>query len=150
MATSQHTTTRRAVIAGLMAAPAAVTMAVVPDDPDARLIAAWNLRQRALADIEANGTFFSAESHSPGMTALFDQAEMILHDGTAKTPRGVLAKLWVALSHMGDGFTEENAIRGDAIRRADFNEVAAFADQLDFGAETTFGAIRDLTSIVEA
>lgn len=150
MANAQHTTTRRAVIAGLMAAPAAVTMAVVPNDPDARLIAAWNLRQRTLADIEAKGTFFSAVHHSPAMAALFDHAEMIVHEATANTPRGVLAKLWVALSHMGDGFTEERTLQHEAIRRADFNEVAAFADDLDFDADTTFGAIRDLTRIVEA
>src|SRR5687768_12110383 len=121
MADNDNTATRRAVLgAAAFAAVAPIalgaTVALAKDDADRLILAAWNDRQKALAAIEARGAFFTAEEHSPAQCFLFDMAEMAVHQHPAKTPRGVLCKLWVALSHVGTVHTEEQRAQHDAIR----------------------------------
>lgn len=145
------TATRRNIIAALLASPfvACATLAIAADDKDARLIAAWNTRQSALATIEARGNFFHAETHSPEAAQAFDLAEMDVHTIPAATTRGAICKLWIALSHIGIVHNEDDRREHDAIRRADLPEVASFADQMGFAEAGIFAAIRNLTFIVE-
>lgn len=139
-------------IASLLATPSlpAVTFDVSSNDPDAALLEAWNMRQQSLAEIETRGSYFDVETHSRDQGDIHDAAEETVRLLQAKTTRGILVKLWVALSHCGDGFSDEHRAQSDAVRRADLAEVEGFAVDLDFAPEVVFGAIRDLTAIIEA
>ena len=65
----------------------------------------------------------------------------------ANSPEGVLAKLSLALTHMGGLVTTDRArARHDIIRRCDFDEVSTIEREMDFEQEVAFGAIRDLTN----
>ena len=112
------------------------------DHLDADILAAWNDRQSALAAIERRGCFYACEEHSPQEAAAFDIAEEYISEALARTPEGVFAKLWVALSQCGGGIRHEwqRAVL-DAIRRADLNEVAALANRLRFDQQAVFTAL---------
>lgn len=147
---AQHETTRRAVISALMAVPvmAISTVAVAQGSPDAELIQSWNARQKALAAIEANGSFFKAETHSPAATKRFDDAEMRVFNLPAKTVEGAILKLWVALAHSGGQMqSDEQRAQWDTIRRADLAAVESFADDVDFDTALIFQSIRALSAI---
>jgi hypothetical protein len=127
-----------------------LSMLEVPDgSPDFDLLEAWNERQVALALIEQRGRYFSGGSHSPVAFAMFEKADSLVYKLPAKTPAGILAKLWVALSYGGDPVTtEEDRAETDAIRRADLAEVETFADTLNCDQEIVFSAIRSLDAQV--
>ncbi len=144
---------RRQAVAALAvgAAPAlaAATALPVNQTQDAELLATWELRQRTLAQIEQRGPFRSSEWHSPKETKIFDEAELRIVAMPALTPRGVLAKLWVAFSHVGSVRSEEDHIVHGAIRRADIDDVRPFMDEADLELEAVFRTIDALTAIVE-
>lgn len=138
----------------LFAAPV-LSYGIMPEikgDPDAAIIAAWNLRQTSLATMEARGSFFSYESHSQAEGDTFDAAEEAVFKLHAATPRGILAKAWVSLSHTGDGFTEVNATNADSVRRADFGDVRAImeAGDFDYHQDVLASLIGDLIAMTEA
>ena len=136
---------------GAIAAASIFSDAVVAASADAKLLTAWNERQSALAEIESRGLFYSSESHSPHALARFDAAVMEVHEAEAATLRGVLVKLWQALSLAGGQIiSDEDQAMSDAIRRADFGEVASFADELEFEVAALWSAVSSLTAIVEA
>jgi hypothetical protein len=143
---------RRAVAAlAVGAAPALAAATALPANQtqDAELLATWELRQRTLAQIEQRGPFRASEWHSPKETKIFDDAEVRIVASPALTPRGVLAKLWVAFSYVGDVHSEEDHIVHGAIRRADIDDVRPFMDDADFELEAVFKTIEALTAIVE-
>jgi hypothetical protein len=112
------------------------------DDP---AVKAWNVRQRMLSEIERKGSYFDANTTAPEINRLLDTAEESFRFVQAVTLQGVLAKLWVALSHLG-GVCRRNDdhLEHDAVRRADTNEVSTFIREWDFGEEVLFGAIVDI------
>jgi hypothetical protein len=141
---------RRAIIAGLLASPMVVSAGTLAaDSPDAELLAAWHTRQKTMAKIEQRGSFFHAESHSPRLAAIYDKAEMAIYNLPARTPAGVLAKMWLAFSHMGVVRDEEDRVRHDVIRRANLPVVLLYKRRLDFDEGTILSAIESLTKIVE-
>lgn len=118
-------------------------------------VKAWNGRVGALAAVEMRGSFFDAEKNCPKIGDLFDGYEEAFRKVQAETTQGVLAKLWVALSHLGpspadygnrgdDAGAANCRAEHDAVRRGDTDEVASFIERWDFGEEVLFGAIRDL------
>lgn len=114
-------------------------------EPDAALLAAWNHRQLLVNEIERVCRFYDADDHCPGKLAAFDLLENSIPKMPAMSVKGLLAKLWIALDHRGPVIrTDEARVESDAIRRADFGEVEAFAERLDFDQQIIFGAIRDL------
>ncbi len=148
--TSTRARYRRAVIAGLPRSPMiAATGIRAADSPDAELLAAWRTRQQTLARIERRGTFFDMERHSPRLVAIYDEAEMAIYNLPAHTPAGVLAKMWLAFSHMGVARDEEDRVRHDVIRRAHLPVVLLYRHRLDFEEGTMLSAIESLTRIVE-
>jgi hypothetical protein len=121
-------------------------MTVPADHPDAFIVAAWNKRQEALAALEARGTFYDADDHSPKEMEAFDTLENGIPLLPALTAYGLIAKLWVSMTHRGPYCsTAEIRAEQDTIRRADYAEVEALLDRLDFDQQATFRAIRDLT-----
>lgn len=121
------------------------TVEISNDDPDRALLTAWNKRQSLLAEIEAAGRFYDAETVAPAKAMAFDVMETAIPKMPALTARGLMAKLWVAFAHYGAQVTNDVArAESDAIRRADFEEVEAFEDRLDFEQEALFRAIRDI------
>lgn len=135
---------------GSIATASIIAVQSVTASADAELLAAWNERQSALAKIEARGAFYWCETHSPKLAARFDRAEMQVYTLPASTPRGILAKLWVALSHMGGVVrNEDERAHWCAIRRADFAEVQSFAAEFDFDCSTVWSAIVSLNATVE-
>jgi hypothetical protein len=146
-----NTTTRRAIVEGLLSGaiqPSGI-MTAPPQSPDRALIAQWNKRQRALASIESRGAFYDCRNESPRQLERYDDAELAVAKMPAHTPQGVLAKLWVALSHAGDGFGEQKQLNHALIRRADLAECEASIDWPDFEYESLFGALSSLSTIVE-
>lgn len=144
---------RRAVAAlavGAAPALAAATALPVNQAQDAELLSTWELRQRTLAQIEQRGPFHMSEWHSPKQTEIFDEAETRIVDLPAVTPQGLLAKLWVAFSHVGDIRSEEDRVVHGAIRRADIDDVRPFMDEADLELEAVFRTIDALTAIVES
>jgi len=112
------------------------------DHLDVDILTAWNERQSALGAIERRGRFYACEEHSPQEAAAFDIAEEYISEALAKTPEGVFAKLWVALSQCGGGIRHDwqRAVQ-DVIRRADLNEVAALGNRLRFDQQAVFTAL---------
>jgi hypothetical protein len=112
------------------------------DDP---AVMAWNMRQRLLSEIERKGSYFDANTTAPDINNLLDTAEESFRFVQAVTLHGILAKLWVALSHLGgDCRRVDDHLEHDAIRRADTREVSTFIREWDFGEEVLFGAIVDI------
>lgn len=132
-------------LTSLKAAPVPIGAVEIADDsPDKMILGFWNVRQNILATIESRGSFYNSEAHSSAETADFDNLENMIPKMPALTVEGVMAKLWIAMGHCGDGWSLERRAQGDAIRRADFDEVEAFEDQLDYNAQAIFRAICDL------
>jgi hypothetical protein len=132
---------RQQVIASLAVLPFETPTPVVfsAGHPDAAILTAWNTRQNALAAIERRGRFYTCEEHSPHDAAAFELAEEYIGKSLAKTPEGLLAKMWVALSLAGGGVRYEwQQVVQDIIRRADFNEVALWHDRLDLDQQVIF------------
>lgn len=147
MASKSPTTTAAAqTIAALRSAPAPVGLFEIEEGcPDKALLTCWNHRQQLLAVIETAGRFYDADITCPGKSEAFDLLESSIPKMPALTVQGVIAKLWIALAHTGPHCSNE-IIRAesDTIRRADFAEVEAFEDRLDFEQEAIFQTIRDL------
>ena len=133
-------------IAALRTAYAIPARVFAGEDKDPA-VALWNRRQGALAAIELQCRFYSA---SEAQIELLAEAEDALDDTTpAQSLQGVLAKMWVALSHSGGAVKCENdRAESDAIRRADTAEVAAFIKNWDAEAQYLFSAICDLERII--
>lgn len=143
---------RRAIISGMIAAPAfvAASATAAQTKSDAPILAAWHTRQAALKKIETRGNFYYAETHSPVETEAFDKAEMAVANLPASTPAGVIAKLWVALSHMGGQIaSEEDRAESDLMRRAHLPAVSLLKRDLDFDLHVMVSAIEALTVIAE-
>lgn len=132
-----------------MRVPSIYRIELEPGAPDFEIIADWNLRQRALAQIEARGPFKWSHCHSPHEIAAFDAAETRIIGARAVTLQGVLAQLWVAFSHVGSVESEDDRVVHDAIRRADIDDVRCFMEDADFEFEAVFSGIEALTAIVE-
>jgi hypothetical protein len=82
---------------------------------------------------------------------VFDTLENSIPKMPCLTAKGLMAKLWIALAHSGPVCrTDEIMCEADSIRRADFDEVAAFEDRLDFDQQIIFLAIRDIRSWLQA
>ena len=145
MAVKHHT--RRAAL-GAIAATSAVALlpgksiAIMPNDGG--LIAAWEVRQRALATIEARGSFYTAEEHSPAETALFDEADMRIMRTQATTVRGALIHAWVAWSYVGVVHTATDRNRFALIRRADFASLEPMEKHLDMEHRMMLQTVRSL------
>lgn len=138
-------------IAALQSATAPLgTIDFKKGDLDAPLLASWNARQKALAEIEAVASFYKADEAAPAKVAVFDMLENSIPKMPARTAKGLMAKLWLALAHSGPVCsTDELRAESDAIRRADFGEVMAFADRLDFDQQIIFHAIRDIRQFLK-
>jgi hypothetical protein len=117
---------------------------------DGAILSAWRDRQAALEQIEKRGLYQSAETHSPALIERFDRAEMIVHEATATTLPGLLAKLWVAFSHQGTIACEADRAFHNAVLRADVAGVEAMLPQVDFDREAIFGVIKSLSQMMEA
>ncbi|MBO9377424.1 hypothetical protein GG804_11655 [Sphingomonas histidinilytica] len=159
MATTE--TTRRSALGILATGPIAMLPALAvmqcsepadaaPIGNDANLLAAWADRQSALMQIEARGSFFDSETHSPELADAFDEAELQVCELPATTSAGLLAKLWVAFSLQGAIRDEDDRLLHDAVRRADFDAVAANVEKLDHDRQVMFGVVKSLKAMVEA
>lgn len=115
------------------------------DSPDAGLLAAFNQRLQLLAEMESVCRYYDASDETPAKMIVFDALENSIPKMPARTPQGVMAKLWIALAHTGP-FCANDEIRAesDTIRRCDFEEVEAFEERLDFDQQIIFRAIRDI------
>ncbi len=121
------------------------TIAYEKGDIDAPLLAAWNERQKALAAIETIGRFYDGDTVAPSKMIVFDMLENSIPKMPARTAKGLMAKLWIALAHSGPVCrSEELMAESDSIRRADFAEVESFAERMDFDQQVIFQAIRDI------
>lgn len=141
-----------ATIANLQSIRPTGLIAIPEGSPDEALLRAWNGRQTALATIEGRGTFFDGEQHSPTELSVFDAMEEAMRHLRAKTIEGVLAKLWLAMSHMGDGFTEATSNLSDTVRRVDVDalEGSEVTAAFDFAQEVVFDAIKAVTSLAQS
>ena len=118
---------------------------------DAPLLAAFNARQKALAEIEQVGSFYCADDRAPEKVAIFDTLENSIPKMPCRTAKGLMAKLWIALAHSGPFCsTDEIRCESDSIRRADFGECEAFAERMDFDQQVIFHAIRDIRQWLQA
>jgi hypothetical protein len=143
---------RRAALTGIGLAGATamlpITAASLPKGGgDAEILAAWKVRQAALAKIESRDTYFDAETHSPVEAELFDKADQAITKATATTLQGLLAQAWVALSYTQPSFTAECARQNDLIRRADYN-VLERERGLDWEINTQLATIRSLRAMI--
>ena len=132
------------------------TLRIVETTPrvadDGAILAAWNVRQFALAEIEARGTFQKAEENAPDLAAIFDEADTRISEATAHTLPGLLAKAWVAWSYVGTAYTEQDARLHDLIRRANLTafrrEYGDDAQNLDWEHANQFRLIVSLAGMV--
>lgn len=150
---ANSTLTRRSLLA---AAPAAASIAlVIPStayalargNPDAELLAAWEVRNRSIAAIERHGTFFDAEDTSPAEAEAFDLATEFIGHADAHTLQGVLAKLWVAMEACGS-FVSNDAQREhqNITRRANIADVAAIDSELEWDHRAVFTTIKSVAA----
>jgi hypothetical protein len=106
--------------------------------------------QNTLAKIEARGTFYSAESHSPNVVEEYDTLNDLVGKRLAATVQGALAKAWVAWSANTVGGSEKKRRFGDLVRRRDLNALATMENELDWEHHTMLTLIQSLTHISEA
>lgn len=115
-------------------------------NPDAAILAAWEIRQQNLAIIESRGRYFHAEDHSPAEAAAFDEADDLIAQSIPKTLPGTLAKLWLALGAIGHSDTERDARHRDIIRRAVLADVEAIEREFEHDQSLVFTAIKSITA----
>lgn len=116
-------------------------------DDDARILAAWADRQRALTLIEQRGPFHAAETHSPAEIAIYDSAEEHIIGATASSAKCVLAQAWVAWSANVKYFTPDERRLGDCIRRAEYDELQRLGSSLDYEHKAMVGLIGSLRAM---
>jgi hypothetical protein len=114
---------------------------------DGEILAAWEVRQEAIAQIMKRGADFDAEDHSPELVKIFDDADRRITAAVASTARGALAQAWVHWSYVGDEFTPNNSRVGDLIRSADFAALDA-EKGLDWEHVTMRQLVRSLRHLV--
>lgn len=150
----KNTASRRAVITALAAGG---TLALIPEHAlalprnDAGLIAAWQIRQTAVAAIGAKGSFFECEIHSQAETDVLDDACERIGTTDANTLPGAIIKAWNAWEAMamgGDTDFEKEVVA--LVRTADFAALEAIEHDLDWGHQCMLGLIRSLNTIAEA
>lgn len=149
----KSTASRRAVITALAAGG---TLALIPEHAlalpgnDAGLIAAWEVRQKAVAAIHANGPYFRCEYHSPAETDILDQACERIGATDATTVPGAIIKAWNAWQAMSRENTDFERQVGRMIRAADFAGLEAIEHDLDWEHQCMLSLIRSLNTIGEA
>jgi hypothetical protein len=142
MATTEHNTSRRGVIAALAGTPFLVGTFAIAAEADAAtgnplLEALWREYRAAQRLIYSTPNATDAETRDQAHR--LDRAESAILDFDATTPRGAAIKLWVSLTHMNcERWTEE------AIAFGDFAEVFRREAELDFPDRLTVHAIRAL------
>jgi hypothetical protein len=125
---------RRQALTGLTLAGATGMLPIVAasiakaNDGDSAILGAWDRRQKALQRIEARGTYFETETHSPELAEVYDAADNFITKATATTPRGLLVQAWVAMSYVQDSFTETRQRQNALIRHADYDALAKDED----------------------
>lgn len=94
-------------------APAGATI-LTKSKPDAEIVIAWG--RRAVASAIYSSLPFSdcpGKAYTPEEAEqidIMDDAEKVIHDATATTPRGVEVQLWTALVHIEQDRDTEAAI----------------------------------------
>lgn len=114
---------------------------------DAALLDAWVRRQSALAAIEQRGSYYDGETREPEASAEYDEAEALVAEAPAFTLSGVLAKLWVAMSHgRSDDGTEDGSLY-EHCRRADIEALDPLKADLNYERQVLFSAIKALSAL---
>jgi hypothetical protein len=116
---------------------------------DNGLIDAWEVRQRAIATIQANGGYYDAETHSPVEAYAADAADNKIERSLANTLKGLRAKLWVALAYVGECRTEESHRERALVLRADMDTLWTNYAELDFEKQLLVSAIRSVDQMME-
>lgn len=148
MANEQYTSSRRGILGALMLSPAiAVPALAAVTGSDAGILAAWEVRQRALALAMENGPYVHIETHSPDLADIYDQADNRIITSEAYTARGALCQAWVHWSCIGTEFTPETRRIGALIRAADFPALEREKD-LDWEHVTIRQVVRTLRNLV--
>lgn len=131
----------------MKASPAMIARVPANDlnHPDLSILKAWNNRQEILAEIEQRSSFYNADDWQHDQ---FDFHNELIVQTPARTLDGAMLKLWVAMEAAGgDGFTAARTAESDTIRRADTDEIAMIAPELDFPQCLIFRIIGELAAI---
>jgi hypothetical protein len=137
-------TSRRGFIAGTAASVALTvpTLTLATPAPDAALEAAWNRRLEARQEYERIGVNGDTPEEMR-LWAIIDAAEDEMRATVAKTPRGTMLQLWVALAHSMTSAAEDVACNScDLAYFVGENEASQ-----EWDARLMIAAIRSLASM---
>lgn len=131
---------RRLLTAAAVAPALAVTPALASANPDAAIIAAWERRKAAYARFETLP--FEDAAGEAAFWATVDAEEEVIRSATARTPRGVMIQILVALNHT---FTDRET--DEALQRGDLASLAANEQDYDWSERMTVAALRSLEAM---